>query len=382
MNRHENIATRTARATTPGERRVAPARHATFVLACCLSVALLAGCKQESATPAQFLPVKAQAVKLVNYAPEITLTGEIAARVQSNLSFRISGQVVERKVEVGEHVNPGDALARLDSKVQEADVAGAAAAVQAADAKLRQVTSVFNRQKDLLAQRFTTQREYDQAEQDQRSAQAQLDSAQAQLATARDGLAQTVLRAPAPGIVTARDIEVGQVVQTGQPAFALAQDGPRDAVVNVQETLLAAAPYDGLPIEIALVEDPKIKAHGEMREISPVVNATGGVQVKIGIAETPAEMGLGSAVRLTAHAQPREMAVLPWSALYADGKRPAVWVVDPQSRAVALRRIEIEAYENSDIVVRDGLRAGELVVTSGVQRLRPMQQVALAEDKP
>jgi RND family efflux transporter MFP subunit len=351
-------------------------------LACCLSVALLVGCKQEEAKPAQFLPVKAEAAKLVNYQPEVTLTGEISARVQSALSFRISGQVVEWKVDVGAHVDPGDVLARLDSKVQEADVAGAAAAVQAADAKLRQVTSVFNRQKDLLAQRFTTQREYDQAEQDQRSAQAQLDGAQAQLATARDSLAQTVLRAPSPGIVTARGIEVGQVVQTGQPAFTLAQDGPRDAVVNVQETLLAAGPYDGLQIEIALVDDPKIKAHGEMREISPVVNATGGVQVKIGIAETPPEMGLGSAVRLTAHARPREMVVLPWSALYADGKRPAVWVVDPQTRAVALRRIEIEAYENSDVVVRDGLRPGEMVVTSGVQRLRPAQQVALTEDKP
>ena len=364
------------------ERRPNPIRRCMLSLACCLSVALLVGCKQEEAKPAQFLPVKAEAAKLVNYQPEVTLTGEISARVRSALSFRISGQVVEWKVDVGAHVDPGDVLARLDSKVQEADVAGAAAAVQAADAKLRQVTSVFNRQKDLLAQRFTTQREYDQAEQDQRSAQAQLDGAQAQLATARDSLAQTVLRAPSPGIVTARGIEVGQVVQTGQPAFTLAQDGPRDAVVNVQETLLAAGPYDGLQIEIALVDDPKIKAHGEMREISPVVNATGGVQVKIGIAETPPEMGLGSAVRLTAHARPREMVVLPWSALYADGKRPAVWVVDPQTRAVALRRIEIEAYENSDVVVRDGLRPGEMVVTSGVQRLRPAQQVALTEDKP
>jgi len=186
----------------------------------------------------------------------------------------------------------------LDSKVQEADVAGAGAGVQAAEARLRQVTSVFNRQKDLLAQRFTTQREYDQAEQAQRSAQAQLDGAHAQLATARDQLAQTVLRAPSSGVITARHIDVGQVVQTSQSAFALAQDGPRDAVVNVQETLLAGGPYDGL--EIALVDDPKIKARGEIREISPVVNATGGVRVKIGIAETPPEMVLGAAVRLIA----------------------------------------------------------------------------------
>ena len=369
----------TALVCAPRTRLNAQGQRAAMVLACGLSVALLTGCNKEEAKPAQLLPVKARVVKLATYQPEVTLTGEIAARVQSDLSFRISGQVVEWNVDVGAHVKASDELARLDSKVEEADVAAATAAVQAAEARLRQVTSVFERQKDLLAQRFTTQREYDQAEQAQRSAQAQLDGAHAQLATARDQLAQTVLRAPSSGVITARHIEVGQVVQTSQSAFTLAQDGPRDAVVNVQETLLAGGPYDGL--EIVLVDEPKIKARGEIREISPVVNATGGVRVKIGVAEAPPEMALGAAVRLIAHAQPREMAILPWSALYADGLRPAVWVVDPQSGAVALRPIEIEAYENSDIVIRDGIQPGELVVTAGGQRLRPAQQVAFAEDK-
>ena len=91
-------------------------------------------------------------------------------------------------------------------------------------------------------------------------------------------------------------------------------------------------------------------------------------------------MALGAAVRLSAHAQPREMAVLPWSALYSDKGKPAVWIVDPQSGAVAIRQIAIEAYENSDIVIRDGLRPGELVVTVGTQLLRPAQRVAFAAE--
>jgi len=382
LNRNGNSAVRTTRGVDAQGRRSPHRRRGAAILACGLSVALLTGCKQESAVSPQLLSVKVQAAKLLNYTPEVTLTGEIAARVQSDLSFRISGQVVERNVDVGTHVNAGEQLARLDSKVQEADVAGAAAAVQAAEARLRQVTLILDRQKDLFAQRFTTRREYDQAEQEQRSAQAMLDSARAQLATARDQLTQTVLLAPSSGVVTARRIEVGQVVQTSQAAFALAQDGPRDAVVNVQETLLAGGRYDGLEIEIALVDDHRVKARGEIREISPVVNATGGVRVKIGVSDAPPEMGLGSAVRLTVHAPPRQMVILPWSALHADGKRPAVWVVDPESRAVALRLIEIEAYKNSDIVIRSGIRPEELVVTASGQRLRPAQQVALVEDKP
>jgi len=114
--------------------------------------------------------------------------------------------------------------------------------------------------------------------------------------------------------------------------------------------------------------------------VAPAINATGAVRVKIAVLQQPPEMVLGSAVRVTAHAQEREMAVLPWSALYSDGGKPAVWVVDAKSRAVALRRIEIESYGNSDIVIRAGLRPGEMVVTVGTQLLRPAQQVAFAED--
>ena len=355
-------------------------RRAMMCLSCCLSIALLGGCGHEDHQQHALLSVKVQPVTLVKYAPKATLTGEIVARVQSELSFRVGGRIIERKVEVGQHVVSGEILARLDPKVQEADVEGASAGVQAAEAKLRQVTSNFERQQELLKTGFTTRRDYDQAEQEYRSAQALLDSARAQLATSRDQLAQTVLRAPSPGIITARHVEVGQVAQPSQPVFALAHDGPRDAVVDVQETVITGGFKED--IEVALVSDPKIKAGGEVREVSPALNATGAVRVKIAIRKPPPEMVLGSAVRVSAHAKDREMAVLPWSALYSDGGKPAVWVVDPQSRAVEVRQIGIASYENSDIVVRAGLRPGELVVTVGTQLLRPAQQVAFAEDNP
>ena len=351
-------------------------RHGLLSLACCLGIALIGGCSEQQATSYPLLLVKVQPVKLVDYTPKVTLTGEISARVQSDLSFRVGGRIIERKVEVGTHVESGEVLARLDPKVQQADVEGAIAGVQSAEAKLRQVTSNFERQQELLKTGFTTQRDYDQAEQEYRSAQALLDSAKAQLATARDNLAQTVLSAPSPGIITARNAEIGQVAQPSQPVFALAHDGPRDAIVNVQESIITGGFKED--IEIALVSDPKIKARGEVREVSPALNQAGAVRVKIAIMQPPPEMVLGAAVRVSAHAQPREMAVLPWSALYSEGGKPAVWVVDPKTKEVALRRIGIEAYGNSDIVMRDGLRPGELVVTVGTQLLRPAQRVAFA----
>ncbi len=129
-------------------------------MACCLSIALLGGCSEEKAKTHSLLPVGVQSVKLVKFTPKVTLTGEIAARVQSDLSFRVGGRIIERKVEVGQHVETGEVLARLDPKVQEADVEGASAGVQAAEAKLRQMTSDFERKQKLLKTGFTTQRDY------------------------------------------------------------------------------------------------------------------------------------------------------------------------------------------------------------------------------
>jgi membrane fusion protein, multidrug efflux system len=371
-----SLASPTERPEISGDGLGQSRRPGLVSLACCLGIALLCGCSEQRAISYPLLPVRVQSVKLVNYSPKVTLTGEVGARVQSDLSFRVGGRIIERKVEVGAHVEAGDELARLDPKVQQADVEGAIAGVQSAEAKLRQVTSNFERQQELLKTGFTTQRDYDQAEQEYRSAQALLDSAKAQLSTARDNLAQTVLRAPSPGIITARNMEVGQVAQAGQAVFALAQDGPRDAVVNVQESIITRHPKED--IEIALVSDPQIKARGEVREVSPALNQAGAVRVKIAILKPPPEMTLGAAVSVSAHAQEREMAVLPWSALYSDGGKPAVWVVDPKTKEVALRRIGIEAYGNSDIVIREGLRPGDLVVTVGTQLLRPAQRVAFA----
>lgn len=350
-------------------------------LACCLSLILLTGCYREGARRGSPMVVKAQRIELTAFAPSITLTGEIAARAQSDLSFRVTGRIIERKVDVGVHVQADEILARLEQKEQQADVDAAQAGVEAAEARLRQAASSFQRQKTLLEQGFTTRHDHDLAEQENRTAQAALDNARAQLAAARDRLAQTALRAPAPGVITARTMEAGQVAQAAQTVFKLAQDGPRDAVINIQESVFGADRI-GNAVEIALISDPAIRTTGEIREVAPAVDAaTGAVRVKAGLAETPPEMLLGSAVMVTARREPREMVVLPWSALFSDEGAPAVWLVDPRSHRVSLRRITLESFGNSDIVIRDGLREGEIVVTAGAQMLRPAQEVALGEEE-
>lgn len=345
-----------------------------------LLVMSVAACGDAESPPAaQPRPVRVERIAPRTYAPSVSLTGEIRARVQADLSFRVSGRVSERMVDVGDHVTAGQILARIEPREQEADVEAANAAVDAAEAQLKQAAAAFERQADLLTRGFTTRSTHDQAQAALRTAEGSLTSAKAQAETARESLSYTVLISSAAGIVTARNIEVGQVAQAGQAAFTLAEDGPRDAVFFLYESILSGKPADDT-IALTLVGDPAVAATGRLREVAPTVDTQSGtVRVKVGVETLPAEMTLGSAVIGTGHWTPRDAIILPWSALTGQGDSPAVWIVDPATRTTSLREVEIETYQASAFIVRGGLRPGDLVVTDGGKLLRPNQVVAIAE---
>ncbi len=142
-------------------------------------------------------------------------------------------------MEIGDHVEAGQVLARLEAREQTADVTSAKAGVQSAEATLRQVSAAFDRQKTLLANGFTTQSSHDNAQQALQAARATLDAARSNLATAQEQLVYTSLQADASGVVVARNAEAGQVVEAAQAVFSIARDGERDAIFDVNERLLA-----------------------------------------------------------------------------------------------------------------------------------------------
>ena len=205
-------------------------------LAVALLGATLSACTDGSATsvkPAAF--VRVEIVKSRDQQTSITLTGEVQARFRADLAFRVSGRVLDRLVDVGAHVDAGDVLARLDPTEQKADVDAGMAAVASAEARLRVARATFERQNHLLSSGFTTRVAFDQTQERLRTAEGSLEAAKAQLGTAKDALSYTELRADAAGVITARSLEVGQVVQAAQAIFTLAHDGERDAVFNVYE---------------------------------------------------------------------------------------------------------------------------------------------------
>lgn len=347
-----------------------------------LCLAILAGCGKEKPQEPELPRVQIQEVKTTEYAAAVALTGDVQARVQTQLSFRVSGKIIQRMVDVGDRVSARQVLAKLDPKDLQTNVDSAIAAEAAEQARVKQTSAAFVRQQKLLPKGYTSHSEYDSAQAALRSSQSALKAAQAQLANAREQLSYTALVADAPGIITARQAEVGQVVQATAPIFSLARDGDRDAVFNVYESLFVDPPTDQ-PVDVTLLDDPKIKTSGRVREVTPAVSAqTGTLQVKIALSSLPTGMELGSVVSAALTVPAKTSVELPWSALTKglgdQLGQPAVWVVDDQNKT-NLRAVTVGRYLTSKIVVSDGLKNGDKVVVAGGQLLHPDMQVELAE---
>ncbi|SDV07608.1 efflux RND transporter periplasmic adaptor subunit [Pseudomonas mucidolens] len=351
----------------------------TFICGLAL-LTLLSGCGQEKPAPKEHSRVFVQTVQPGDFAAAVTLTGDIQARVQTDLSFRVGGKIVQRMVDVGDRVTANQVLAKLDPKDLQTNVNSAQAQVVAEQARVKQTAAAFVRQEKLLPKGYTSRSEYDSAQAALRSSQSALAAAQAQLANAREQLGYTALVADAPGVITARQAEVGQVVQATVPIFSLARDGARDAVFNVYEALLMEPPAD-LPITVSLLDKPTVKAVGRVREVTPAVATNSGtVQVKIALDDLPKGMQLGSVVSATANGPAKRSIELPWAALTKDLKepKPAVWLVDADGKA-QLHRVTVARYLTGKVIISDGLEGGEKVVVAGGQLLHPGMQVEIAQ---
>jgi len=348
-------------------------KAAGFVLSGLVAVAAPAGSETKHPTNVRVVTASYQ-----NYPNIISLTGEITAQHTLTLAFRISGQITERFVEVGQHVEAGDILAQLDDSIQSADLTAARAAMDAAQAQLDQVTAELARSRELLDQGFTTRAAFERVEASAILAQGTFDLVEAQVELAQDNLTYANLVAPTSGIITASPAKVGQIAQLAQPMFTLAENGKRDAVFDVQETVFFEQ-SDDFSVDISLLERPEISVECFVREVSPIVDLyTGTVRVRCGIDSPPTSFSLGAIVRGTADLGSESLIVLPWSALGSLRGHPAVWIYDPTLGTVSKREIEIERYENGRIVLRSGLENGNLVVIDGTKFLfegMPVQPV-------
>ncbi|MBV8744596.1 MAG: efflux RND transporter periplasmic adaptor subunit, partial [Xanthobacteraceae bacterium] len=242
------------------------------IAAIALLAALLAGCGKppETASPAR--PVRTISIERLAEGETISLTGQIRAKDQVNLAFRLDGRMIARPVNVGDVLVAGQVVARLDPQNQQNALQSAQANLATAEAALTQARLTFSRQQDLITHGWTPRAKFDEAQQALVAAQAQVESGEAQVRIAQDQLSYTTLSADTNGAVTAVGAEPGEVVRAGQMVVQVAQQGGRDAVFDVPEELIRTGPRDPV-VELALTNDPQVRATGRVREVAPQADA-------------------------------------------------------------------------------------------------------------
>jgi RND family efflux transporter MFP subunit len=351
-------------------------RWSILFLALLLALAACQEEPQESTHPQR--PVLVQTVAFEARTPQRTFVATIRPRVESDLGFRVPGKVARRLVTVGDAVKAGQALAVLDVadlKLQheqaEAEARAASAAHAQAEAELKRITT-------LRGEGWSTASGFDRQKAATEETRGRLARAERALLLAGNALSYATLAADSDGIVTATQIEPGQVVSTGQPAIRLARLAEKEAVIAVPEALIAAV--RGGKASLTLWSDPDKRYEASLREFAPSADpATRTYLARFAIPAAGAEVQLGMTATITImDGSGSRIARLPLSALYNQGSGPGVWVIDAEGRP-SLRPVDVEAYEARHVLISRGLAEGDKVITLGVQKLDAGQQVRIVQ---
>jgi len=344
---------------------------------------LLAACRPEAESAApEVRAVRTITVGKRQRGAPITITGRVEALDEATLGFRISGRVLENDLQLGQQVKPGQVLARLESQNELNALRSAQANLAAAEGELTRARNHFERQEFLLARNVVSRATFDDAKQMLQTAESRVDAAQAQLKLAQDLVSFTELDADAPGVLTAIGPRAGEVVQAGQMIARIARRGGRDAVFNVSAQVIRSAPADP-EITVSLTDDPAVTAMGRIREVAPQADpATRTFEVKVGLTDPPEAMRLGATVTGRMQMEAGPVIEVPATALTKSDGQPAVWIVDPSTRTVSLRNVDVVNHDPSMVVVSNGLETGEIVVAAGVRALHAGQKVRLPGSEP
>lgn len=327
------------------------------------------------------LLVKVVTVESTALTFDTTLTGSIEAQDSVNLGFRQGGRVIEVMVNEGDQVRRGQPLARTDATQQQQALKVAEAAVESAQSAQRQRQLAFDRASTMLTRGVGTRAALDNAAQALSSAKGALAQSQTTLEQARRAVEDTVIRAPDDAVVTARNVNPGQIAAAAQPMISLAETKGLEAVFATPDMPLLQDAI-GVAVSITGLDTTTPDMQATIGEISPLVDPqTGAVAVRAYIIDPPPDSALlGAAVRGTAHFPAGTGIQIPKSALSATAAGPSVWLVDPDMR-VRLTPIAIARFTTDDIVVSEGIKPGDQVVTSGAQLLYPGRRVTTLADK-
>ncbi len=344
--------------------------------------ALLVACSRPAPPEEPVRAVKVMTVEGSTILARHEYAGEVRARVESRLGFRVGGKIIKRQAELGQRVKAGQVLAQLDPQDLRLAADAARAQVAAAATNRNLAAADYRRYKELKDQNFISGAELERRDATLKAAQAQLQQAQSQLAVQGNQAGYAVLTADVSGVVTAIEAEPGQVVAAGVPVVRIAADGVRDVVFSVPEDKVADVKV-GAPVTMRVWAQNADLA-GRVREVaasSDPVTRTYAVKVSIDAQEPPPLGATVNVVMPVAGLAGVPVIKLPTSALRQDGQATAVWVLDKASMTVRSQLVQLATADGNEAVVAAGLQPGMLVVSAGVHVLSPGQKVTIYQSK-
>lgn len=351
------------------------------VIALLAMAALLSACqKEEEARPEPPRPVL---FMIAEPAPQavFTLPGTVEARITTEFGFRILGRIIERNVQVGDLVKKGDVLAAIDPLVLELAVKSARSDYATSQAKLSNALTNEQRQRTLFESQIGAKATFETAEQARKTAEAGVAKAKANLDKANEQLSYSRLLAEFDGVVTATSAEVGQVVSPGQSIATVARLEERDAVIDVPEAVGSLKP--GFAFEVALQLAPDIRARGLVREVAPEADeATRTRRTRLTLVNPPEALRLGSVVKASALGEGPPSIRLPSSAIRSEGSKTFVWIIDTATGKVSSVPVSLsgEVVAGGTVTVTGGVKAGDRIVTAGVNTLEDGQSVRIDQE--
>jgi membrane fusion protein, multidrug efflux system len=363
---------------TPGDRHAAQrSAPASRLLPALTAALLLSACGRAPAPSASARAVIALPVQAVDASAAAQFPGEVHARYEMPLSFRVPGQITARYARLGDAVKAGQALAKLDDTDALKSQASAQAALDGAQHRLIFATQQRDRDQAQSAQNLISQLQLDQTLDAYAAALAARDQAAQQRALAQNQWHYNTLVAEHDGTITSEQAEAGQVVAAGQAVFGFAWSGERDVFIAVPESQLAGLAV-GQAATVSLPAQPGKSYAARVRDISPAADAQARTyRVKLALDADGQRLALGmtAQVALAASEDSGRDVRIAATALFHDKQQPAVWVVRPVDSTLELRPVTVRRYGEREVLISAGLKPGERVVMQGVHAVAAGEKV-------
>ena len=336
---------------------------------------VLASCSRPVEKVEEIRPVRAMVVAAGTGKTIIELAGEIQPRYESQLGFRVGGKLIARKVEVGTLVKRGQVLMQLDPLDLQLAQSQAKAAVSATESTLALAKADLDRYRELRQKNFVSQALLDAKEAAYKSAIASHEQANAGLKVQANQSSYSTLYADADGVITAVQAEVGQVVAAGTPVVKLARTAEKEVRVSIPEDQIEVL-RQVTDLAVKTWANSNVAISGRLRELSPIADpATRTYTAKISLPRAGPEIRLGMTATVQFAAPALPGIHLPMTALVNSKEGTAVWVVE--SGVVKLVPVQVASATGTEVLIAQGLSAGQSVVTAGVNQLQPGQKVSL-----